>query len=86
MNRVEIYKNVTEILKEYIENLFGDDFFNNKQTIDYNVILSLILSDSKLAINFIVLLENEFEIELPDNVISINFFESIDFIVDSIYN
>jgi acyl carrier protein len=47
--------------------------------------LRIILSDSVQAMNFITLLESEFEIEFDDDEIDLEFFSSIKLISDLIY-
>ena len=86
MKKEEIEKTVRQILQTYITSVWGNDFFDHGQSckLDVDEQLNMLIFNSVHAVNFLVLLEAEFEIELPDDVIGIEFFTSIPYIVDAI--
>jgi acyl carrier protein len=75
----EISQTVQEIMRDFLEKEIG---FNLE---DGDEPLRIILSDSVQAMNFITLLESEFEIEFDDDEIDLEFFSSIKLISDLIY-
>jgi acyl carrier protein len=78
----EVREEILNLLKLFIGNIQE----NIQEVIkDPDQLLKLIITDSRHAINFIVLLEDEFNIEIDDDNINHVFFESIDKITDIIY-
>lgn len=75
MDKNYIQNTIVEILNE----LSGID---NTQEHDYDNLLKIILSESSQALNFVVTIEDEFDIEFEDDEIDIHFFSSIDTIVN----
>lgn len=75
MDKNHIQNTIVEILNER----FG---IANTQEQDYDNLLKIILSESSQALNFVVTIEDEFDIEFEDDEIDIHFFSSIDNIVD----
>ena len=77
----KIREQILNLLKLFIGNIQ-----ENIQEIikDPDQLLKLIVTDSRHAINFIVLLEDEFNIEIDDESINHSFFESIDRIANII--
>ena len=59
-------------------------FMKNNDTVNEEIILHTILSNSQISINFVTLIEDEFEIEFDDDDINIDFFTSFDTIVNII--
>jgi len=74
MDKKQIQNTIVEILN----GLIGTD--NTQQ--DYDNLLKIILSESAQALNFVVTIEDEFDIEFEDDEIDIFFFSSIDNIVN----
>mgnify|MGYP002535201098 CR=1 FL=1 len=85
MEKHIILSTVKSLLESYADSVWGADFCENRESLTHDAILELLVSDSIQAINFIVLLEDEFEIEFPDEVISMDFFESVEFVANAIY-
>ena len=77
MDKKGIQNSIVKMLNE----LFGTE--NVQQSI-YDNQLKIILSESSQALNFVVSIEDEFNIEFEDDEIDIHFFSSIDNIVDLI--
>jgi acyl carrier protein len=78
----QIREQILNLLKLFIGNIQE----NIQEVIkDPDQLLKLIVTDSRHAINFIVLLEDEFDIEIDDDNINSRFFESIDRIANIIY-
>jgi hypothetical protein len=68
MNTIEIKNKLIDITKDFI-----NDPAIELDEDDQKVLLSIV-SDSVLAINYVSLLEDEFEIEFDDDVIDLDFF------------
>ncbi|MCC8173238.1 MAG: phosphopantetheine-binding protein [Odoribacter sp.] len=79
----EIEAQVTELLKDYCATAFLH--LSQSEELQPLEILQLLVTDSLHAITFIVLLENEFDIEIDDDDISYEFFESIEKVSSSIF-
>jgi acyl carrier protein len=75
MDKKHIQNSIVQILNER----FG---IANTQDQDYDNLLKIILSESSQALNFVVTIEDEFDIEFEDDDIDIHFFSSIDNIVN----
>jgi acyl carrier protein len=75
MDKKHIQNSIVEILNER----FG---IANTQDQDYDKLLKIILSESSQALNFVVTIEDEFDIEFEDDDIDVHFFSSIDNIVN----
>jgi acyl carrier protein len=77
MSKEEIREKILNILHCLLPSM------NNRQASDKEI-LSAILSESKMAITFVSLIEDEFEIEFDDDEIDTDFFYSIDNIINCI--
>ena len=67
MNHIEIKDHLVDIVKDIlkIESVDDDSLY-------------LIVSESVLAINFVTMIEEEFDIEIDDDDIDVDFFNSFD--------
>lgn len=72
-------KHIKETIFKILNELFGN---TNTKEQDYDNLLKIIISESSQALNFVVTIEDEFDIEFDDDEIDIHFFSSIDNIVD----
>lgn len=82
MDNSIILAKVENLLKMYLNNSFI--YTNEIALMNPDEMLQLLITDSKHAINFVVLLEDEFEIEIDDDDISFEFFSSINSVVRAI--
>jgi acyl carrier protein len=80
---MDIEKKVTQILGELTDNEYRE-LFANVTTIDEK--LQLLTSESLLALMFITSVEDEFSISFDDDEIDINFFSSVESVVNKINN
>lgn len=79
-----------DILRNQIRdltNMFLSDVLPNFD--DYSISnvssqLNLIVSDSRLAISYIIFLEDELNVEIDDDDISLEFFKNVEIIIDAI--
>lgn len=78
MEKNEIKETIMQLSKEFLVEEVGFDLNDEDDP------LVIILSDSIQAVNFITLLENEFEIEFDDDEIDLDFFTSFDMIAELI--
>ena len=70
-----ISEKIIELLDLYLKSTLT--WNNDMENLSSNAMIQLLVTDSKHAINFIILLEDEFEIEIDDDDISLEFFNSI---------
>lgn len=75
---------IEEKLYELTKALMDNNEFNYLYTNDKSTLLHIISSDSKQAINFVNLIEDEFEIDFDDDEIDFEFFSNFDKIVELI--
>ncbi len=80
---MEIRKKVEQILSELTDNEYKN-IFVNAHTADEK--LQLLTSESLLALMFITSVEDEFSISFEDDEVDINFFSSMDTVVNKINN
>lgn len=73
-------KEVNDKVVEIIKLCLGESFYHEStdNIVDVNRLLQLIISNSVTSINLIVLLEDEFDIEINDDEICWELFQSID--------
>ena len=75
----KIRESIINIIKEITEYQFDvKDFEHEKKALYY------IISHSIRATKFVILIEDEFEIEFEDDVLNMDFFSGIDKIVESV--
>jgi len=79
VDRQTVLKIITAIV-----NLVTGKHFTQEEMISSKQPLYHIISDSSKAIQFVVLIEEEFEIELDDDEIDLYFFSNIDHIINTI--
>jgi acyl carrier protein len=86
MNKTFNDLDIRNIVRQIAISVSG--LINPKEIIDedsyYNNILFLIIGNSNKAINFVVQIEDEFNIEFDDDEVNIDFFSSFDYIVFTI--
>lgn len=78
-------KLIQEIIDEFLyEN--PDSYSTEEQELDYSDKLQIILSESIQALTFVTTIEEEFDIELDDDEIDMDFFRSVETIVKRVNN
>lgn len=82
MDKITIKEIVTSLIDSFMENSISKDELTAWTTEQK---LRLIITDSVQAINFIILLEEEFDVEIDDDDISLEFFDSLDAVADAIW-
>jgi acyl carrier protein len=75
---------IKDKIKEIAESIVDID--KNEFAAAERSLLYIILSNSQQAVNFVSLIEDEFDIEIDDEYINLDFFESFDKIYRIIYN
>ena len=79
MDALDIIKKLREILQSFFDEPI--DFENDEE--EYGA-LQVLVSHSVKAVNFVVLVEDEFEVEFDDDIISVDFFQNLSYIRDQI--
>lgn len=75
MNNCEVLKEkIQELTIQFVKSCVGDENINH---LTPDEMLQIIITDSVQALNYIVLLEDEFELEIDDEDISLSLFQSI---------
>jgi acyl carrier protein len=78
INREEVRLKVCELIKALLEEPISSN--------EIDVSLSLIINESSKAIEFVAILEDEFNIEFEDDEIDMTFFTNFEILVDRIMN
>ena len=82
-----------EINNQQIEGIIDEFLYDNPNSysteeheLDYTDKLQIILSESIQALSFVTTIEEEFDFELDDDEIDLEFFSSVDTIVNRVQN
>lgn len=82
MNNTETIHLLEDLVRTFAASILGEQ----TDTMTTDSLLQLMITDSRHAIDFIVLLEDEFDIEIDDDDISLAFFESVETVAESVNN
>jgi acyl carrier protein len=78
-------KNILKTLYEIGQTFVTDEKQDLNHEDDEKNFFNYLISDSVQAVNFVLLIEDEFEIEFDDDDIDLNFYSRFDHIAELIY-